>query len=137
MQTCCSHRCLDAKSSAVAAQVALQNLPTADSIAAAYHSINILSTLHQAKKLLQHIEAQQIERIIHLFKALSDSQGRFKPFSSSSKRSILATGLVYRTLADARLLAVNLNDETEGIVEEIRASLAQAIPLCNAAALRT
>ena len=41
----------------------------------------------------------------------------------------MATGLVYRALADARALDISLNDETEGVVEEIRASLAQASAL--------
>lgn len=126
MNTIC--RCLDAKSSSAAAEVALQHLEQADSVSAAYHSISILSTLHQAT-WPQRIEAQQIQRIIHLFKNLSNTQGTFKPSSSSSKRSILATGLVYRTLADARALDISLNDETEGVVEEIRASLAQASAL--------
>ena len=124
-------RCLDAKSSSVAAEVALQHLASADSVSAAYHSINILSTLHQFKTLSQPIEAQHLERIIHLFKSLSDSQGRFKLSSSSPKRSILATGLAYRTLADARLLDIGLSDETEGVVEEIRASLGQASTVCQ------
>lgn len=119
-------RCLDAKSSSAAAEVAAQHLATADSVLAAYHSISILSTLHQSKTLHQRIQAQQIERIIHLFKNLGNSQGAFKPSSSSAKRSILATGLVYQTLADARALDISLSDETEGVVEEIRASLAQA-----------
>lgn len=106
--------------------MAARSLATADSVLAAYHSISILSTVHQAKTLPQRIEAQHIERIIHLFKSLSNSQGTFKLSTSSSKRSIMATGLVYRTLADARALDISLNDETEGVVEEIRASLAQA-----------
>lgn len=126
-------RCLDAQSSSAAADVAVQHLATADSILTAYHSINILSTLHQAKTLPQRIGAQHIERIIHLFKNLSNSQGTFKLSSSSSKRSVMATGLVYRTLADARALDISLNDETEGAVEEIRASLAQASALYTAA----
>ena len=105
-------------------------METADSILEAYHSISILSTLHQLKTLPQRIEAAKIERVICLFKTLSDSQGRFKMSSSSPKRSILATGLVYRTLADARSLDINLSDEAEGIVEEIRASLAQARLIC-------
>ena len=119
-------RCLDAKISSAAAEVAIHHLATADNVLAAFHSINVLSTLHQGKTLSQRIQAPQIERIIHLFKDLSSSQGTFKLSTSSPKRSILATGLVYRTLADARALAVSLSDETEGVVEEIRASLAQA-----------
>lgn len=106
--------------------MAIHHLATADNVLAAFYSIHVLSTLHQAKTLSQRIDAPQIERIIHLFKNLSSSQGSFKLSSSSPKRSILATGLVYRTLADARALEVSLSDETEGIVEEIRASLAQA-----------
>lgn len=113
--------------------MAVQHLATADSVLAAYQSVSILSTLHQAKTLPQRIQAQQIQRIIHLFKNLSNTQGTFKLSSSSSKRSILATGLVYRTLADARALDISLNDETEGVVEEIRASLAQASALYTAA----
>lgn len=122
-------RCLDAKISSAAAEVAVRHLTTADDVLAAFHSISVLSTLHQAKTLSQRIQAPQVERIIHLFKNLSSSQGSFKLSSSSPKRSILATGLVYRTLADARALEVSLSDETEGIVEEIRASLAQASAL--------
>ncbi|KAL3162543.1 proteasome regulatory particle base subunit [Trebouxia sp. C0010 RCD-2024] len=120
-------RCLNAKISSAAAEVAVHHLATADNVLAAFQSINVLSTLHQAKTLSQQIDAPQIERIIHLFKNLSSSQGSFKLSSSSPKRSILATGLVYRTLADARALEVSLSDETEGIVEEIRASLAQVL----------
>lgn len=112
--------------------MAIQHLATADNVLAAYHSINVLSTLHQAKTLPQRIEAQHIERIIHLFKNLSNSQGTLKPSSSSPKRSIMATGLAYRTLADARALHISLSDETENIVEDIRASLAQASALCTA-----
>lgn len=122
-------RCLDAKTSSAAAEVAVQHLATTDSVLAAFQSINVLSTMHQAKTLSQRIKATQVERIIHLFKSLSSSQGLFKLSSSSPKRSILATGLVYRTLADARALEVSLSHETEGVVEEIRASLAQARPL--------
>ncbi len=103
----------------------MQHLSSADSVQSAYQSISILSTLHKTKSLPHRIAADQIERIINLFKELSDSQGRFKPFTSSPRRSILATGLVYRTLADARSLEVPLSSETEGTVEEIRASLAQ------------
>ena len=101
----------------------MQHLSSADSVQSAYQSISILSTLHKAKSLPHRIAADQIERVINLFKELSDSQGRFKPFTSSPRRSILATGLVYRTLADARSLEVPLS--SEGTVEEIRASLAQ------------
>lgn len=112
--------------------MAVQHLATADSVLEAYHSISVLSTLHQFKTLPQRIQAQQVERIIHLFKNLSNSQGAFKLSSSSAKRSILATGLVYQTLADARALDISLSDETEGVVEEIRASLAQASALYTA-----
>ena len=118
-------RCLDQTASSAAATVAMQHLSSADSVHSAYQSISILSTLHKAKSLPHRIAADQIERIINLFKDLSDSQGRFKPFTSRPRRSILATGLVYRTLADARSLEVPLSSETEGTVEEIRASLAQ------------
>lgn len=122
---CVACRCLDQKASSAVATVALQHLESADSVLTAYQSISILSNLHKAGSLPQRIAAEQIERVINLFRDLSDSQGRFKPSSSSPRRSILATGLVYRTLADARSLEVALNSETEGTVEEIRSSLAQ------------
>ena len=103
----------------------MQHLASADSVSTAYQSISILSTLHKAKTLVKRVGADQIERVIMLFKDLSDSQGRFKPSSTSPRRSILATGLVYRTLADARSLETSLSPDIEETVEEMRASLAQ------------
>ena len=122
-------RCLNKKDGSAAASVAMRHLANVDSVLTTYHSISILSTLHKAKLLPQRVGADHIERVINLFKDLSDSQGRFKPSRTSSRRSILATGLVYRALADARLLEVGLSPETEGVVEEIRASLTQVRPV--------
>ena len=118
-------RCLDQHATSTAASVAVQSLANADSVLTAHQSISILSILHKSSSRPQRVEADQIERIIKLFKSWSDSQGRFKPSSISSRRSMLATGLVYRTLADARSLEVALHEDAESIVEEIRASLAQ------------
>ena len=101
----------------------------------AHQSISILSALHKANSLAQRVGADQIERIINLFKSWSDKEGRFKSSSISSRRSILATGLVYTTLADARSLEVTLSPESESIVEEIRASLAQVGVACYTAVL--
>lgn len=120
-------RCLNQKASSAAASIAMQHLASADSVSTAYQSISILSTLHKAKTLVKRVGADQIERVIMLFKDLSDSQGRFKPSSTSPRRSILATGLVYRTLADARSLETSLSPDIEETVEEMRASLAQVL----------
>ena len=124
---------MDQQASSAAATVALKNLRNADSVHVAHQSISILSTLHKANSLPQRVIADQFERMINLFKSWSDDQGRFKPSSTSSRRSILATGLVYTTLADARSLEVTLSPESESIVDEIRASLAQVALAVSAA----
>lgn len=73
------------------------------------------------------MQPDQIEKVLKYFQELGDSSGIFKLTKSSSQRSILATGLVYQALAEARSLGVALSNEAETAVEEIRASLAQVL----------
>lgn len=108
-----------------AAAIALETLQHADSVEAAYQSITILSNLHKSKQLDQAVPAALIERVLSFFKDLVDSSGIFKSSKSSPQRSILATGLVYQALAEARGLEIALSASCESAVDDIRASLPQ------------
>ena len=118
-------RCQNVQGAKANADIALEQLQHADSVEKAYQSISILSNLHNSKQLAQSVPASHIEGVLTFFKGLGDSSGTFKATKSSSKPSILATGLIYQALAAARTLDISLSSEAESAVEDIRASLAQ------------
>lgn len=119
-------RCQDSQAAKKAAAIALEQLQHADSVETAYQSISILTNLHKSKQLDQPVPAALIEKVLSFFKDLGDSSGRFKN-SKSNAPSILATGLVYQALAEARSLDIALSTECESAVEDIRASLPQVL----------
>lgn len=118
-------RCQDAQVAKAAAAIASEQLQQSSSVQSAYQSISILAKLHKSKQLAQPVPAGHIENVLNFFKGLGDSSGTFKMSKSSPKPSILATGLIYQALAEARSLDISLSSEAETAVEEIRASLAQ------------